>query len=172
MDKLKTLWLYINNILGNNHHKKKWLIKNYINKELSMEDVGKLSNVTPQTIYKWLKKHNIKTRLKSFRTLKARQSRSKYMKTRIGKLHYQWKGGKTKTTEGYILIYKPNHPNHNYGKYVLEHRLVMEKHLGRYLKKEEIVHHKNGIKSDNRLINLKLFNNQRLHKKYKKEMKK
>lgn len=70
-----------------------------------------------------------------------------------------WNGG-IRTHKGYILRYTPEHP---YGikmgntKYVKEHRLVMEKHIGRYLKKHEVVHHINGKKTDNRIENLRLF---------------
>ena len=69
---------------------------------------------------------------------------------------YNWKGGRTKNEQGYIMIYAPNHP-HAHNKYVFEHRLVMEKHLGRYLTKKEVVHHINEIISDNRLENLELL---------------
>lgn len=74
-----------------------------------------------------------------------------------------WKGGRRIFKDGYVRIYMPSHP-FSWGKYILEHRLKMEKHLGRYLTPEEIVHHK-GIKypkaskenkGDNRLKNLKL----------------
>jgi len=71
-----------------------------------------------------------------------------------GEKHPCWKGGKFKDSHGYILMYKPDHPSTFNGGYILGHRLVMEKILGRYLKPSEIVHHKNGIRDDNRPENL------------------
>jgi len=66
----------------------------------------------------------------------------------------KWKGGK-RFNGDYIEIYKPEHPNSHKG-YILEHRFVMENHLGRYLERWEWVHHKNGIKDDNRIENLEI----------------
>lgn len=74
-----------------------------------------------------------------------------------------WIGGRIKSS-GYILIYSPNHPNRNKDKYVYEHRLIMEKHLNRYLTKKEHVHHKNGISDDNRIKNLGLLTESEHHK--------
>ncbi len=82
-----------------------------------------------------------------------------------GKNHPNWKGGQKKDCRGYIYIYQPNHPFVN-GIYVFEHRLIMEKHLGRYLKPEERVHHINEKRGDNRIKNLKLFSNIGAHQSY------
>ena len=58
---------------------------------------------------------------------------------------------------GYILIHVPTHREAGKNGCVLEHRMVMSDHLGRKLRKSEIVHHKNGIRSDNRLENLEVL---------------
>lgn len=57
---------------------------------------------------------------------------------------------------GYVLVYDPSNPSSDRSGYVLEHRLIMEQHLGRYLTHDEIVHHLNEDKSDNRIENLEL----------------
>ena len=75
---------------------------------------------------------------------------------RSGKNHPLWKGGRAKATGGYIKIKSPGHLNVNCEGYVLEHRLVMEKMLSRTLLPYEEVHHKNGVKDDNRPENLEL----------------
>lgn len=72
-----------------------------------------------------------------------------------GKKSPRWTGGKF-IEQGYVLIWNPNHPDNRRG-YVKEHRIVIEKYLGRYLKKDEVVHHINGITTDNRLENLQLM---------------
>lgn len=76
-----------------------------------------------------------------------------------GKNNPSWKGGKFTRDDGYIMIYYPRGTSI----YMLEHRYLMEKKLGRRLRKKEIVHHINGIKSDNRLKNLEIINNQSMH---------
>jgi len=65
--------------------------------------------------------------------------------------------------KGYRFILMPNHPNSTKGGYIFEHRLIMEKHLGRYLKQKEVIHHINRIKTDNRIENLILLPNNKEH---------
>lgn len=77
-----------------------------------------------------------------------------------------WKGGHHYRVDGYKMIYMPNHPFCSQYGYIREHRLVMEKKLGRYLNAEEVVHHINEIRDDNRIENLQLFNNGSDHSKH------
>ena len=74
-----------------------------------------------------------------------------------GKTHYNWNGGKRTSSQGYLEIKSPNHPFRNKQNYVPEHRLIVEKHLGRYLTKDEVIHHINEIKTDNRIENLRVM---------------
>ena len=58
---------------------------------------------------------------------------------------------------GYMLVSAPDHPEADRAGKVAEHRLVMEKQLGRYLVSGEHVHHRNGVRTDNRPDNLELW---------------
>lgn len=79
-----------------------------------------------------------------------------------------WKGGRI-VQNGYYMVRCPNHPKAMLG-YVYEHRLVMEQHIGRYLEKDEIVHHKNRDKQDNRLENLEILTPSEHNKVHRKEL--
>lgn len=77
----------------------------------------------------------------------------------VGDKSPRWNGGVTIHKDGYVYIYSPKHPKKDHHGYVFEHRLVVEKSIGRMLSKDEHVHHKNGIKNDNRIENLSVFSN-------------
>ena len=74
-------------------------------------------------------------------------------------------GGRTTDPDGYVLLKANGHPHANSGGYVREHRLQMERTLGRYLLPGEVVHHINGRKDDNRPENLQLYESNSAHKK-------
>jgi hypothetical protein len=99
----------------------------------------------------------------------ARSSRAKYCSLKCqglgkrGNNHHNWHGGIRKHPEGYIYIYSKDHPFADKSGYILEHRLTMEKKIGRYLTRTEVIHHINGIKNDNRIENLVLLRNQSAH---------
>lgn len=87
----------------------------------------------------------------------------KYVETHRREKNVNWKGGRRENRWGYILVkIEPSNPFYSmvqkHGDYVLEHRLVMAQNLNRCLLYSEKVHHINGIKTDNRIVNLEILN--------------
>lgn len=72
-----------------------------------------------------------------------------------------WKGGRSARPNRYVYLkIFPDNPYYcmaNKNNYVAEHRLVVAQHIGRPLRREEKVHHVNGIKDDNKIENLQLL---------------
>jgi hypothetical protein len=109
----------------------------------------------PQTIGKLAQRHGFATQRRG---------------PRPGPGHPNWAGGVHIDKSGYRCLWVEHHPHSKSrpGKartsgYVLEHRLVMEAHLGRYLDRGEVVHHKDGNKANNDIANLELFPNNGAH---------
>lgn len=79
------------------------------------------------------------------------------------KSNTQYWSGK-RNMKGYIYLHLPDHPKANSDGYVAEHRIIIEKSVGRYLERSEVVHHINRIKNDNRLENLRLLDSNSAHR--------
>lgn len=109
---------------------------------MSQEEVAEALGTTQKVIYSRMKANGYTPRVAAKRN-------------QTGELNDSWKGGRTKQSSGYVYVKKPDHPRAlRVGDYVLEHILVAEDYIGRYLREGEIIHHINGIKDDNRVCNL------------------
>ena len=133
------------------YHDKKWLIDEYLIKEKSSIQIAKELKISHATILRWMGKHGIKSRDNG----------------------YHWIGDKNPNYRGYIIQnggyisdMVVGHPRSGNNNYVPRHVLVIEKQLGRYLTKEECVHHIDGNKTNNKIGNLRLFPNMSEHIKY------
>jgi hypothetical protein len=122
---------------------------------LSVKSISDKMGINNGVIERRLKKLNIvKRRGAEALTDIGRKIKSNLLK---GKKGLNWKGGRIINENGYIEIYCPTHPYARKSGYVLEHRLVMEAHIGRVLLPTEVCHHINGRHDDNHIENLSLF---------------
>ena len=144
---------------------KNWLYQKYIVEKLTSSEIAELKGCHLETVCRNLRKYDIPIN-KSGATGKRHPLYGKK-----GMAHPNWKGGKHKSGDGYILILNPEHPNANHQGYIFEHRLLLEKHLGRYLKPEERVHHINKKRDDNRIENFMLFSSDFSHRNYHRKLK-
>ena len=152
----------------------------YLTNKMSSVEIGKLYGLSDKTIRNYLDKYRIPKRKGGFpkgyqlppevrakiakKIAKKNRGRKhtpeaiEKMKRAHDKHRTKGKGHKIKVS-GYTYIYYPTHKNCNGSGFIAEHRLIMERHLGRYIKNDEVVHHINGNKSDNRIENLQLMTN-------------
>ena len=79
----------------------------------------------------------------------------------------RWRHGTKSIINGYVVVKEHDHPGADDNGYVYEHRLIVERNIGRYLRPGECVHHINHTKTDNRISNLVLVpsnaEHQRIH---------
>lgn len=109
------------------------------------------------------KAHRDKLALANIGKTATEETKAKMRKSaKRGADNFNWNNGRC-TYTGYVAVLSPGHPMANKRGYVMENRFVYSEYINRPLLTEEVVHHINGIKTDNRIENLMLFPNQREH---------
>lgn len=127
--------------------------KDYQNKELLKEKYNELRSMKKVADYYGVSKKLILNYLKRFDIPRFKRVPGKPKVKKIDTYHK----GYITTWNGYRKVKAPlNHPYKDNKGYIMEHRLVMEQSIGRYLEPYEEVHHINYIKTDNRIDNLLL----------------
>lgn len=137
-------------------------------KNMSAKKISELKKCNARTILRELKERKIPIRGSSDAAKLAFLTGSRKLPpVKKGNKCRFWKCGRYINSQGYMMLYMPEHPFSNKQGYIAEHRVVMEKKIGRYLFKFEKVHHKGTLyplgskenKHDNREENLILVDN-------------
>jgi hypothetical protein len=137
-------------------------------KKISIGNKGKNKGKQSPNLGKHLSTESkIKIALANRNRIFSDETKQKMSESKRGENNSRYKGRRV-TGDNYVLIFCADHPYRNVANCVQEHRLVMEKELGRYLEPVEVVHHINKDTLDNRLENLMLFDNNAEHSKYHK----
>jgi hypothetical protein len=139
-----------------------WLREQYLDKGKNTIQIASETGISKASIYRWLKFFSIETRSISEAHAGSRgvwygKKRPEHSVAVMGKNNGRWMGGKRCDGGGYVYVKFRGHPAAGPQGYVAEHRLVMEKSLGRYLRHDEVVHHINGDRKDNRIENLAIY---------------
>ncbi|MFZ7121743.1 MAG: HNH endonuclease signature motif containing protein [Eubacteriaceae bacterium] len=143
-----------------------YLKLHYLEKKESIPDISKLSGISKSTIRYWIIKHNIPLRTRLEGHALAKNKMGNHLKDKKRKFTNDWIENIRKSAlkrwdkKANGISLKPNGYYEitrgvNKGKSL--HVVIMEINIGRKLKKNEVVHHKNEIKTDNRIENLELM---------------
>ena len=152
---------------------KEVLSKLYITENLTMREISQRLGLSIGSVYNYIHKYAIPAR-EQYKGMLGKHH-SEETKALISKRHTgrviseesrrrmsesMKKGGighKKKRRDGYIAIYFPDHPKCAKDGYIMEHDLIMECLIGRTLRDDEVVHHINKNRDDNRKENLQLM---------------
>lgn len=93
-------------------------------------------------------------------------SEKAFAAVRRGSEAHAWKGGRCESSSGYIMLLDRSHPCCNTKGYVYEHRVVVERIIGRHLVTAEAVHHVDGNKQHNHPSNLMCFRTNADHNRF------
>lgn len=122
-------------------------IIDYCDGKRTYQEIAYLSGLHRNTVYRLVNRYNLQ---------KNQQGGQKGK--RIGKHNPSYRGGRHILPNGYVMVLAPyDYPNRPKTGYVAEHRLVMEKKLGRYLLPNEVVDHIDGLRLHNSPDNLRLY---------------